>query len=119
MCAANAFDQHSPGTPRDLKMRSDQAGAITVKIVDGDGKALAAKIGGVQGVEHTALISERPLTVRAYPRKNAGSDDVARAIGDLALRERWPLVGLHVEEGRLDEVFRSITLPETVQEAKP
>jgi ABC-2 type transport system ATP-binding protein len=101
------------GTPRDLKMRSEQAGAITVKVVDGDGKALAAKIGSVQGVERTALVAERPLTVRAYPRKNAGSDDVARAIGDLALKERWPLVGLHVEEGRLDEVFRSITLPDT------
>ncbi len=101
------------GTPRDLKMRSEQAGAITVKVVDGDGKALAGKIGTVQGVERTVVISERPLTVRAYPRQNAGSDDVARAIGELALKERWPLVGLHVEEGRLDEVFRSITMPDT------
>src|ERR1051325_10126923 len=41
------------GTPRDLKMRSDQAGAITVKVVDGSGAALAAKIGGVPGVERT------------------------------------------------------------------
>ena len=101
------------GTPRDLKMRSDQAGAITVKVVDGDGPSLANKIGAIHGVERTTVISERPLTVRAYPRKNAGSDDIARAIGEVALKEKWPLIGLHVEEGRLDEVFRSITMPDT------
>lgn len=103
------------GTPRDLKMRSETAGSILVKLVDGNGQVLAAKLDGVQGVERTAVVSERPLTVRAYPRKNTGSDDVARAIGELALKERWPLVGLHVEEGRLDEVFRSITMPDTKQ----
>jgi len=103
------------GTPRDLKMRSETAGSILVKLVDGSGQILSAKLDGVQGVERTAVVSERPLTVRAYPRKNTGSDDVARAIGELALKERWPLVGLHVEEGRLDEVFRSITMPDTKQ----
>ena len=31
----------------------------------------------------------------------------------MALRERWQLQELHTEEGRLDEVFRSITLPDS------
>ncbi len=101
------------GTPRDLKMRSDQAGAVTVKLVDGDGESIARKLEQVGGVDRAGVISQRPLTLRAFPRKNTGSDDVARAIGELAFRERWALVGLHVEEGRLDEVFRSITMPDT------
>ena len=46
----------------------------------------------------------------------AASDDLSRALGELALKERWPLLELHTEEGRLDEVFRSITLPDTKTE---
>ena len=101
------------GTPRDLKQRSEMAGAITLKLADGDGKAVAAKVGKVAGVENATVVGERPLAVRAFPKKNSASDDIARAIGELAMKERWPLQELHVEEGRLDEVFRSITLPDT------
>ena len=107
------------GTPRDLKQRSEMAGAITLKLADGDGAAVAAKVGKVAGIERATVVGERPLSVRAFPKKNSASDDVARAIGELATKERWPLQELHVEEGRLDEVFRSITLPDTKkQEAK-
>ena len=56
------------------------------------------------------MLSESPLTIRIFPRKQVASDDLARAIGDLAQKERWPLLELHTEEGRLDEVFRGITL---------
>jgi ABC-2 type transport system ATP-binding protein len=101
------------GTPRDLKQRSEMAGAVTLRLVDGDGAAVAAKVGQVAGVERAVVIGERPLAVRAFPRKNQGSDDIARAIGELAVKERWPIQELHVEVGRLDEVFRSITLPDT------
>jgi len=101
------------GTPRDLKQRSEQAGAVTLRLVDGNGEAVAAKVRQVAGVERAAVMGERPLTVRAFPKKNNGSDDLARLIGELAMKERWPIQELHVEEGRLDEVFRSITLPDT------
>ena len=40
-------------------------------------------------------------------------ENLARALGDLVVRERWQLQELHTEEGRLDEVFRSITLSDT------
>ena len=35
------------------------------------------------------------------------------------MRERWTIEELHTEEGRLDEVFRALTLPDTVREARP
>ena len=101
------------GTPRELKLRSEQAGAVTLRLVDGNAAEVSAKVHQVAGVDRVAVVSERPLAVRAFPQKNAGSDDVARAIGELAFKERWALQGLQVEEGRLDEVFRSITLPDT------
>jgi len=37
----------------------------------------------------------------------------AAVSGEIALKERWPLLELLAEEGRLDDVFRSITLPDT------
>jgi ABC-2 type transport system ATP-binding protein len=101
------------GTPRDLKMRSDQAGAVTVQLTDGNGQAVATKVRAIHGIDRAEVIGERPLTVRAYPNKRSASEDIARAIGDLARKENWPLQQLRVEEGRLDEVFRSITLPDT------
>ena len=101
------------GTPRDLKQRSATAGAVTLQLTDGNSEAVASKVRQVSGVERAEVIGERPLTVRAFPRKNTASDDVARAIGELAMKERWPLQRLDVEEGRLDEVFRSITMPDT------
>jgi ABC-2 type transport system ATP-binding protein len=101
------------GTPQDLKQRSAMAGAVTLQLTDGNGEAVVAKVRQVSGVERAEVIGERPLSVRAFPRKNTASDDVARAIGELAMKERWPLQRLDVEEGRLDEVFRSITLPDT------
>ena len=101
------------GTPRDLKQRSETAGAITLRLSDGNGPAIAAKVEKVSGVDRATVVGERPLAVRAFPKKNSASDDVARAIGELAMKEKWPIQELHVEEGRLDEVFRSITLPDT------
>jgi ABC-2 type transport system ATP-binding protein len=104
------------GTPADLKHRSPLAGTVTLQLTDGSGEAVLGKVRQLNGVDRAELVGERPLTVRAFPRKNTASDDVARALGELAMKERWSLQHLDVEEGRLDEVFRSITLPDTKKE---
>ncbi len=100
------------GTPRDLKMRSENAGAVTLRLVEGSAASVKAKIDSLSAVEKSVVVSESPLTVRAFPRKNAGGPELARSLGEAALRERWQIQELHTEEGRLDEVFRSITLPD-------
>jgi ABC-2 type transport system ATP-binding protein len=109
------------GTPRDLKLRSENAGAVILRLVGASGGTVKSKIDQVSGVERSVVVSESPLTVRAFPRKNSSSEDLSRALGELALRERWQIQELHMEEGRLDEVFRSITLSdtETEREEKP
>ena len=48
--------------------------------------------------------------------KNCRNGELARGIYETAAREGWKIEELHTEEGRLDEVFRSITMPDTVQE---
>jgi len=104
------------GTPLELKQRSTQAGAVTLRLTDGSATAVKGKLDGLNAVERSVVVSESPLVVRAFPRKQIASDDLAKAVGEVALKERWSLLELSTEPGRLDEVFRSITLPDTKKE---
>lgn len=53
------------------------------------------------------------VTARVYP-KTSNDSELARTVGEAIAAQKWVLEELHTEEGRLDEVFRNITLPETV-----
>ena len=53
--------------------------------------------------------------VRAYPRDKTAAPLLARAVIELAEREHWRIEQLRTEEGQLDEVFRKLTLPDTVK----
>jgi ABC-2 type transport system ATP-binding protein len=101
------------GTPAELKQRSTQAGAVTLRLIDGSATAVKGKLDGLNAVERSVVVSDSPVVLRAFPRQQIASDDLARAVGEMALKERWSLLELRTEEGRLDDVFRSITLPDT------
>ena len=105
------------GTPEELKQRSEHAGAVTVRLLDGSSAAVTQKLNQLPAVGKCIVLAESPVTVRAYlNEKNREPGDLARAIADVATREHWRIEELHTEEGRLDEVFRNITRPETKQE---
>jgi ABC-2 type transport system ATP-binding protein len=86
---------------------------VVLRLADGSAAAITGKINTISAVEKSILVSDSPLTVRAFPRRSISGDELARAVGEVAVRERWQLQELHTEEGRLDEVFRSITLPDS------
>jgi ABC-2 type transport system ATP-binding protein len=67
----------------------------------------------LSGGERLTTLCESPAAVRIFPKNNSARTELAVAIGQLAAREHWQIEELHTEEGRLDEVFRTITLPET------
>ncbi|HEY2712124.1 MAG TPA: ATP-binding cassette domain-containing protein [Chthoniobacterales bacterium] len=100
------------GTPAELKQRATGAGAVRVSFASGDG-AIAQRLRQAEMVGDVRTVSELPLTLLVFPRDKSAARDLARTIGDLAVRERWQIEELHTEEGRLDEVFRNITLPDT------
>jgi ABC-2 type transport system ATP-binding protein len=104
------------GTPDELKQRSERAGAVTVRLLDGSSSAVMQKLNELAPVGKCVVVSESPVTVRAYLKKNGQRGELARAIGDIAATERWRIEELHTEEGRLDDVFRNITRPETKKE---
>jgi len=93
------------GTPAELRALSAHAGAVTVHAAGASAEKLAA-LGTVE-----ALNGE----FRVTPRDKGAPEQLALAVVALAQREGWRLDALRTEEGQLDEVFRSLTLADTVK----
>ena len=53
---------------------------------------------------------------RIYPHDKSRAPELAQAVVDLVAREGWKVDGMYSERGELDEVFRRITLPDTVKQ---
>ena len=101
------------GTPQELRNLSDLAGAVTIAAANADAVKLAAlpEAARVEPVTHAA----QGTALRVYPKDKQSPAALARSVMDLAAREGWQVSALHTEEGQLDEVFRRITLPDTVK----
>jgi len=103
------------GTPQELKARSELAGAVRVGTRSVGAAALSDKLAGLASRTEVLVDDGAHVVARAYPRDRGANGGFAGSIAELAQRENWKLDEIHVEEGRLDEVFRSITLPDTVK----
>jgi ABC-2 type transport system ATP-binding protein len=103
------------GTPAELRAKSDVAGAVVVKVAGVGANELREKLNGVAPARKALVLGDKGgiAQVRVYPKSSVVNGELAHAVGELAVREKWKVEELHTEEGRLDEVFRSITLPET------
>src|SRR5438552_4763966 len=106
------------GTPAELKQRSEVAGAVTLRAGGVNASALGQKISQLSGARKTTVLKDEPscVTARIYPQPNCRNGELARGIYETAAREGWKIEELHTEEGRLDEVFRSITMSDTAPE---
>ncbi len=106
------------GTPEQLKQKSDVAGAVLLVVRGVGGAQLVERLGAVPNARRASILKEEPGKVwaRVYPKNQNQNGDLARGV--LAAASSWQVEELHTEEGRLDEVFRSITLPETADKAK-
>jgi ABC-2 type transport system ATP-binding protein len=93
-------------TPQGLEARSRFHNAVTLKLRDpSQTRAVNAAIAALDEVE-TTEIDEKSGRLTAFPAKERLP---LGPIGQLAERERWELAELHLESGRLDEVFRTVT----------
>ncbi|MGH8263330.1 MAG: ABC transporter ATP-binding protein [Steroidobacteraceae bacterium] len=93
-------------SPQALEARSRYHNAVSIRFEDAGAlaraRAAVAALGAVASVE----VNEREARLTAFPRPN---HLVLPAVSELAARERWNLKELHLEAGRLDQVFRAIT----------
>src|SRR5688572_3520770 len=93
------------GTPEELRAMSDLHGAVT----------LAAEGVRVEKLEALGRVERVNGAFRIYPHDKTKAAELAQAIIDLVRREGWKVEGMYNEVGQLDEVFRRITLPDTVK----
>ncbi|MGI8603681.1 MAG: ABC transporter ATP-binding protein [Verrucomicrobiales bacterium] len=99
------------GTPDELKRQAGRAGAVNVKIkgLAGSGiQAELAKISHAESVEADEM-SETMFVGRVFPTKNAMDGTLAGEIYALCASRNLQLFDLHVDQGRLDEMFREVT----------
>jgi ABC-2 type transport system ATP-binding protein len=105
------------GTPDELKARSARAGVAVVTVSGTSADQIKEKCASIASIEKVEILSSVDGAVKfeAFPRSGSGEETKALAarIAELAIRENWRIEGLRTEEGRLEEVFRSITMPDT------
>jgi ABC-2 type transport system ATP-binding protein len=94
------------GTPGELEARSRHHNAVRLAIVGDAPDAVTAlmRLPSVQSVE--AVDDLEGAGPMIFPR--AGRPIVAE-VTDLVRTAGWPIAGIRVERGRLDDVFRAIT----------
>jgi ABC-2 type transport system ATP-binding protein len=91
------------GTPDELRMKSSSHGAVELTLTDppsGAGEAISA----LQSVER---IEENGSRFTAYPGKR---DTLYSDISALARDKAWNVTGLRILDGRLDDVFKQLTV---------
>jgi ABC-2 type transport system ATP-binding protein len=100
------------GTPVELRQKSEWAGAVTLSVAGTSPETITAKMNQIPYVKRANVVKEEngTVTVRVYP-KPGSNGALAKAVAEAA--QGWKIEELHTEEGRLDEVFRNITMPDT------
>jgi ABC-2 type transport system ATP-binding protein len=104
------------GTPEELKAKSEFGGAVLVAIRGVAGAKLAERFSNIPNARKAMIVKEKngEAWVRVFPRANGTMHRNGELIRDvLEVANGWEVAEVRTEEGRLDEVFRSITLPET------
>ena len=99
------------GTPEELRRKSDWAGAVTLTVNGIKANDIEQKLNQLRTAKKvTASATGNRVTATVFPR-TAGDGDLTREV--IEATSGWQVEELRTEEGRLDEVFRQITLPDT------
>lgn len=93
------------GKPQSLAAQSKYHGAVSLTVEDAEVADVQAALQSVNGVASVEVNAAGRLT--ALPKDNA---DIYAGIKAAAQSNNWALQELYVEQGRLDQVFRKITL---------
>src|SRR6185295_7783099 len=99
------------GTPEQLRQQSEWAGAVTLRVTGISAAAVSQKLAQLPAVKRATIVKEDAsgVTARAFPKPNANG---SLAVSITEATQGWHIAELHTEEGKLDVVFRSITMPD-------
>ena len=103
------------GTPLELKRKARNAGTVVVTIGGVDTQVISGRLKMLADVSDVAIEEKNAtsIRVRISPRNGVAFGNLASSVSGLARTESWDVVELHTDQGRLDDVFRDITMSET------
>lgn len=102
------------GTPEELAAKSEKHNAVSMRVKKGAAGEVREKLGRLGGVKRVELLGgENGVdSLLAYPERGRSIiKDVSQVIYD----SRWEVDEIREERGRLDEVFRELTLDATIK----
>jgi ABC-2 type transport system ATP-binding protein len=103
------------GSPEELRYQSEIAGAVTLRVTGVKAPEVCERFSHVEMIKRTIILQDHgdAVTARVFPNR---SRDGTLASHVVDATHGWRVDELHTEEGKLDEVFRRITLPDTLKE---
>jgi ABC-2 type transport system ATP-binding protein len=98
------------GTPDELKARSANAGSVRLKATGLAGSGIQAELEKLPAAREVQVITSNDdgIEARILPAKG-NSGQLGRQVSGVCQDKKLSVEELHVEEGRLDELFREIT----------
>jgi len=104
------------GTPAELRARHELAGSVSLRVRGAAAESVRGRLASLPLVARVRVEAEgEAVRARVFPRDRQMNGELARSVAEVTTKEGWRFEELRTEEGRLDEVFRSITLPDTVK----
>jgi len=96
------------GAPAELEARSQLHNAVILELRGAQAAAAHSVLQTLPNVTAVAILEQQPDRVlyRLFPKPGVS---LVTAVGEAARTHRWDVTELHVERGRLDDVFRAIT----------
>ena len=106
------------GTPEELKIRSRHAGAVQLRLGGVSMLPLPRTSwdSSAKPIKLTLVSDDATCSEVVVQPKQRDSAALSEQIADLILQEGWRVLQFNCREGRLDEVFRDITKPDTIKE---
>ena len=105
------------GTPNDLKKKSPNFGAVILRLRGVEASVAKERVGQLGSVENVLILEDGDtVTLKATPKTAVNDRELASNVADTVNQAGWRIEELRTEEGKLDEVFRNITKPDTANE---
>ncbi|MEM9480653.1 MAG: ATP-binding cassette domain-containing protein [Verrucomicrobiota bacterium] len=104
------------GTPEELRSKAEGAGDYKVTVHGASGSDIRSALEGLANVDSVIEIQSGGTSFKGIVRPK-GSASAAEGIFGLCKDRGWSLEELGLEEGRLDLMFRQITMSETENKA--
>ena len=100
------------GTPDELKKISPTSNTVVMKLAGCDFESVRDSVGQIPSVGRVLKIGEGDgtVTARVFPASSHSPAGIAPEIASYVVNKGWKIIEIYPDPGKLDEVFRKITL---------